>query len=104
MELLQCYYVPKAKVQLLSPQWLFKEDQRTRGVLMVDEYKATLKFGKTPSLSNTPSLSIPLNSRNYLPIGVGCNVSMMGPQSNLSIVDDESQNLTGVAALRHPEQ
>ena len=36
---------------------------------MVDEYKATLNF------DNTPSLSIPLDSRNYLPIGVGHNAT-----------------------------
>ena len=84
----QCYYVPQAKVRLLSPQRLFNKNQGTGGVFMVDEYKATLKF------DNTPSLSIPLDSRNYLPIGVGRNASMMGPQSNLSIADDENQNLT----------
>lgn len=87
-----CYYVPKAKVRLLSPQRLFNHKRNVGGKFEGNESTFKLVF------DNGPTLTIEYDEHNHLPIGyalVGDSVTRtVDPQANVLLLDDTNQNLT----------
>jgi hypothetical protein len=85
----KAYYVPKAKSRLLSPQRIFNKKRGVSGCFSGDEEKFSVKF------NDLPALEMKYDARNSLPIGYARNGGATeSPQVNLSIVNDENQNLT----------
>lgn len=84
----QCYYVPAAKVRLISPQQLFKRSMGVIGEFICTEDNCRLEF------ENHPTLTVEYNSRNSLPVAYGRNALVNAPQVNVCVLDDENQNLT----------
>ena len=88
----QCYYVPDAKVRLISPQRLFNKSKGVTGKFEGDEDTFTLQF------DGGHRLVVEYDSRNHLPIGyatVGDDLPpMIDPQANLSLLDESNQNIT----------
>ena len=83
------YYVPGAKARLLSPQRLLDSDSNGK-------YEGDAKHFRL-HLSNKPILTIEYDDRNSLPIGyalVGTDIGLQ-QEVNLTILDDENQNMTG---------
>ena len=87
-----CFYIPKAKVHLLSPQRLFCQKQGVSGKYQGDETSFQLIF------NDGPKLTIKYDENNHLPIGyasVGVNLPpTINPQANALVLDDLNQNLT----------
>jgi hypothetical protein len=87
-----CYYVPNAKVRLLSPQRLFNRERGVGGKFEGDESAFKLVF------HNGPTLTVDYDEHNHLPIGyaiVGNQIPpIVNPQANVLILDDANQNLT----------
>ena len=88
----QCYFVPEAKVRLISPQRLFNKTKGVTGKFEGDEDTFTLHF------DGGHRLIVEYDHRNHLPIGyatVGDDVpQLINPQANLTIFDDTNQNIT----------
>ena len=88
----QCYYVPEAKVRLISPQRLFNKNKGVTGKFEGDEDTFTLQF------NGGHRLVVEYDDRNHLPIGyatVGDDLQpMINPQANLSLFDETNQNIT----------
>ena len=84
----QCYYVPEAKVRLISPQRLFKKSAGIVGEFICTEDNCRLEF------ANHPPMHIEYCSRSNLPIAYSRNALQHAPQVNLCVLDDENQNLT----------
>ncbi|KAI2499350.1 hypothetical protein MHU86_15132 [Fragilaria crotonensis] len=88
----QCYFVPEAKVRLISPQRLFNKSKGVTGKFEGDEDTFTLHF------DGGHQLIVEYDSRNHLPIGyarVGDDVPpSIDPQANLTLFDDTNQNVT----------
>jgi hypothetical protein len=63
----QCYYVPEAKMRLISPQRLFKKAVGITGESVCTEDHCHLNF------TNHPSLHIKYSSSSSLPIAYGRN-------------------------------
>lgn len=89
----QCYYVPEAKVRLISPQRLFKRAVGVSGVFSCTEKNCTLNFNKHPPMV------IDYCTSSNLPIAYGRNTLQHAPQVNLCVLDDENQNLTPAMKL-----
>jgi hypothetical protein len=95
------YYVPKAKARLLSPQRLFDASTGIKGSYEGDQTSFRLH------LQGSASLIVEYDDRNSLPIGyarTGIVVTTKGfdPQMNLSLMDDQNQNMTtGQKLLLH---
>ena len=87
----RCYYVPKSKARLISPQRLFNKKRGITGSFTVTEDCASLTY------DGVGTLKIDYDSGNHLPIALGKNLASVGggnPMSNLSIMDESNQNLT----------
>ena len=88
-----CYYVPNAKVRLLSPQRLFNHERGVGGKFEGNESTFSLIFD-----NGGPTLTVEYDESNHLPIGyasVGCNPSPpVNPQANLLLLSEANQNLT----------
>ena len=86
------YYVPEAKVRLISPQRLFNKIKGVTGKFEGNEDTFTLQF------DGGHRLVIEYAGRNHLPIGyatVGDDLQpTINPQANLSILDETNQNIT----------
>lgn len=65
----QCYYVPKAKVRLISPQRLFRKSVGVIGEFICTEDSCRLEF------ENHPTLNVEYDTRNSLPVAYGRNAS-----------------------------
>ena len=88
-----CYYVPNAKVRLLSPQRLFNHERGVGGKFEGNESTFSLIFD-----NGGPTLTVEYDESNHLPIGyasVGCNPSPpVNPHANLLLLSEANQNLT----------
>ena len=89
----QCYYVPEAKVRLLSPQRLFNKAKGVVGKFEGDEETLSLQF------EGCQRLVVEYDSRNHLPIGYATIGAVSSPtitplQANLALHDDTNQNIT----------
>ena len=88
----QCYYVPNAKVRLLSPQRLFNKKRGMSGKFEGDEDAFSLQF------DGCHRLIVDYDPRNHLPIGYatigGISSPAVNPQANLALVSDDNQNIT----------
>ena len=87
----QCYYVPEAKVRLISPQRLFDKHRGITGRYEGDEDTFTLHF------DGGHRLVIEYDQRNHLPIGyatVGNSNPTISPQAHLLLLNDSNQNIT----------
>jgi GAG-pre-integrase domain len=88
----QCYYVPEAKVRLISPQRLYNKSKGVTGKFEGDEDTFTLIF------DGGHRLVVEYDPCNHLPIGyatVGDDVPpLIDPQANLTLFDDTNQNIT----------
>jgi hypothetical protein len=84
----RCYYVPSAKVRIISPQRLFSKAEGVVGTFTVEEEHSVLAF------ENCPPIKIMYDPRNHLPIGLGKNLTTDAPQLNLSITSESNQNLS----------
>ena len=88
----QCYYVPNAKVRLISPQRLFNKAAGIEGSFNLYEEYSTLLF------KDLPSIKIDYDENNYLPIAYAKNATF-SPIINLSVMDGGNQNLTPAQKL-----
>ena len=88
----QCYYVPNAKVRLISPQRLFNKDSEVEGSFDIFKEYSTLLF------KGYPLIKIDYNENNFLPIAYAKNANF-APALNLSIMDGGNQNLTPAQKL-----
>ena len=88
----QCYYVPNAKIRLLSPQRLFNKTKGMSGKFEGDEEAFSLQF------DGCHRLIVDYDPRNHLPIGYatigGISSPAINPQANLALVSDDNQNIT----------
>ena len=88
----QCYYVPAAKVRMISPQRLFNKTEGIVGNFPGDEDSFSLEF------EGCQWLVVEYDSRNHLPIGyatIGAGSPTILPnQVNLALLDDTNQNIT----------
>jgi hypothetical protein len=87
----QCYYVPEAKVRLLSPQRLFNKSKGVTGKYAGDEDTFTLEF------EGCHRLIVEYDHRNHLPIGyaiIGTPSPTINPQANITLLDESNQNIT----------
>ena len=75
----QCYYVPSAKVRLISHQRLFSKKEGISGELTYREDKAISKS------TDLPDLDIDYDSRSHLHILSATNAATMEPQMNVCI-------------------
>ena len=89
----KCYLVPDAKARLLSPQRLFCAAQGVSGEFSCREDCATLTF------DNVGSIDIPYDPSNHLPICIAKNLAGSTAQSNLAVLNESNQNLTGSQKL-----
>jgi hypothetical protein len=91
------YYIPKSKARLLSPQQLFSTSTGVQGRYEGDQHSFRLHF------SGTPPLIVEYHERNSLPIGYATigpvPSSIRQPQLNLSILNEDNQNLTSAQKL-----
>ena len=83
----QCYYVPNAKVRLISPQRLFNKESGVGGSFNIYEEYSTLLF------DGLPSVRIDYDEKSFLPVAYARNAEFSF-ESNLSIMDGGNQNLT----------
>ena len=83
----QCYYVPNAKVRLISPQWLFNKESGVTGSFNIYEEYSTLLF------DSLPSIRIDYDEKSLLPIVYARNTNFSF-ELNLSIMNGGNQNLT----------
>jgi hypothetical protein len=87
-----CYYVPGAQAQLISPQRLFNKNRGVGGRFEGSENDFTLRFDAGPTLT------VEYDDKNHLPIGyalVGMQApQVVLPQANVLILNDANQNLT----------
>ena len=88
----QCYYVPSAKVRLISPQRLFNKKAGIEGSFNIYEEYGTLCF------KGLPSLKIDYDGNSFLPVGYASNANF-SPELNLSIMNGGNQNLTPAQRL-----
>ena len=85
----KCYYVPSANTRLLSPQRIFDKQNGQEGRFWGDEDNFYLEY------LNKPRMTINYSAENNLPIGYATTApDMQQHQVNLSILDDQNQNLT----------
>ena len=87
-----CYYVPNAKVRILSPQRLFCEEKGIIGSFQTEEKQAKLTI-------NGSVLHIDYHERSFLPISYATNALSSDHQVNLSILSEDNQNLTPAQKL-----
>ena len=87
-----CYYVPQAKVRLISPQRLFNKAKGVGGSFSGNEDEFHLTF------DGCPTLTIEYDERNHLPIGYGVaganTPRTVDPHANLVLLDESNQNIT----------
>ena len=88
-----CYYVPSAKVRLISPQRLFNRSKGLKGEFICREDNAILTF------EGLPQLEIEYDSRSNLPIATCRNQAIISPQLNLCVSTESNQNITPAARL-----
>ena len=88
----QCYYVPNAKVRLISPQRLFNKKAGVTGSFNIYEEYSTLLF------KDLPSVQIDYDEKSFLPIAYARNANF-SPELNLSIMNGGNQNLTPAQRL-----
>ena len=89
--MIRCFYVPKAKVRILSPQCLFDKRNGNGGTYVIGEPgidDSVLKF------DSAPPLCITYDEATNLPVGIAKNQDTLSPQCNMSIMSEENQNLT----------
>ena len=89
----QCYFVPEAKMRLLSPQRLFNKDKGVVGKFEGDEDTLTLHF------EGCTRLVLKYDPRNHLPIGCATIGAIGSPtisahQCHLALYDEGNQNIT----------
>ena len=84
----KCYYVPNAAARLLSPQRLFCAANNIHGHFSCSESHAELVF------DDVGSLKVEYDPNNHLPIAVAKNLAGVQPQLNLTILNEDNQNLT----------
>ena len=84
----QCYYVPNAKVRLISPQRLFNREKGVSGYYQGDAQSFSLQF------DGCPRLIVGYNSRNHLPIGYARIGAEVSPQINFALLNNENQNIS----------
>ena len=92
----KCYYVPDCKARLISPQRLFNKSKGVNGEFIVKELEAELTY------FDVGTLHIPYDTNSHLPICLGRNLSSLqaeSPQVNISILEEQNQNLTGAQKL-----
>ena len=91
------YYVPGAKARLLSPQRLFDPNTGVKGKYEGDHKSFRLH------IEDSTTLTIEYDDRNSLPIGYATiGATTTTPQVNLTILDEDNQNLTaGQKLLLH---
>lgn len=87
-----CYYVPGAKVRLISPQRLFNSARGVGGKFVETENDFKLEI-----FDNGTQLTVEYDERNRLPIGyyarVGDNPApVVSPQASVLLLDDANQN------------
>ena len=86
---LSCYYVPNARVRLISPQRLFCEKKGVTGRCLIEEHYAILKF------DNVGKVVIEYDKDNHLPTALAKSSSSGGAECNLSsILEESNTNLT----------
>ena len=83
----QCYYVPNAKVCLISPQRSFNKKAGVTGSFNIYEEYSTILF------TDLPSVQIDYDEKSFLPIAYARNANF-SPELNLSIMNGSNQNLT----------
>ena len=87
--LTKCYYVPSTNTRLFSLQQIFDKQNGQEGKFWGDEDNFYLEY------SGKPRLTINYSAKNNLPIGYATTShDMQQHQVNLSILDDQNQNLT----------
>ena len=86
----RCYLVPKASTRLLSPQCIFDKQNGHPGKFGGDEEQFYLEY------DSKPIVSVGYSNKSNLPIGYAISTSQddAEPMVNLSLLDDENQNLT----------
>jgi hypothetical protein len=89
----KCYYVPDAKARLISPQRLFNSNQGVLGQYIVQENHSTLIF------DGVGELQIDYDARSHLPIALAKNLTTTASQANLTILNEDNQNLTPAQKL-----
>ena len=93
----QAYYVPKSKARLCSPQRLFDRTKGVPGKYEGDERTFRLLF------DSGAQLTVDYDERTHLPTAFcTAGAAQHAPQINLTILDEENQNLTmGQKVLLH---
>ena len=89
----KCYYVPNAAARLISPQRLFCAANNINGQFTCTETQAILTF------DNVGSLQVEYDPNNHLPIAIAKNLAGTHPEINLTILNDDNQNLTAAQKL-----
>lgn len=85
---LLAYYIPAARVRLISPQRLFNTAKGVVGRFLVDEAHTTLTF------DGVGDIRIDYNTNNHLPTVLGKNRGPGSVEVNLSgLLSDENFNL-----------
>ena len=85
----KCYYVPSAKTRLLSPQKIFDKQNGQHGKFWGDEDTFHLEY------TGKPRITVNYSVESNLPIGyVSTQPDSQDNQVNLTILDEENQNLT----------
>ena len=89
----KCYCVPDAKACLISPQQLFNSTQGVHGQYIVQENHSTLIF------DGVGELQIDYDAHSHLPIAIAKNLTQPAAQVNLTILNNDNQNLTPAQKL-----
>ena len=95
--IMKCYLVPKASTRLLSPQCIFDKQNGHPGKFWGDEEQFQLEY------DDKPAINVGYSTKSNLPIGYAISTSQNGtePMVNLSLLNDENQNLTAGQKLLH---
>jgi hypothetical protein len=87
-----CYYVPTCRARLLSPQRLFNKHKGITGSFALKEEHAVL------SINDNHPLIVDYEDTTFLPVALAWNAdqssTVIHPCANLSITDDDNQNLS----------
>ena len=89
-----CYYVPQAKVHLISPHRLFNKAKGVGGSFTGYKDKLNLQFDGCPTAAE-----IEYDEHNHSLIGYGVPGAItprtIDPQANLVLLDESNQNING---------
>ena len=87
--IIKCYLVPSATARLLSPQNIFDKQNGNTRKFWGDEDQFHLEY------QDKPTISVDYSTTSNLPIGYAITTSpKTSPQVNLTLLDEENQNLT----------